>query len=378
MSARTNPAVNAISRTRFHLHAAAVAALLTVTIGLTSARGQSQPPLAPAGSTVPLPSRSAPDSKWVFSGQAMGTVIQVTLWHDDESAASKAAAAVFEEMQRLDREMTTWLPESEVSQINTAAGVSAVKVSDETFAVIERALEISRRSNGIFDITVGAFKGLWKFDEDMDGNLPPTAEVLVRRKLVNWRDVVIDKKRRTIQLRRKGMSITLGGIAKGYAVDKCVALLRQLGFVDFILQAGGDMYVSGKKETLPWVVGIRDPRGARDAMFAVAPIENHSFSTSGDYERGFVKDGVRYHHILDPRTAFPATASRSVTIMAKDAFTADAWSKVLFIMGWKKAMPLVEAMKDFEAVFVDSDNQVHISSGLRSKLKILRPPTGGL
>lgn len=351
--------------------------------GSPEAQPAAPPAPAPASAAPSTPSAasstsSAPDAKWVFSGQAMGTVIQITLWHDDEAAAAAVSATVFEEMKRLDRVMTTWIPESEVSQVNAAAGVSAVKVSEETFVVIERGVEMSRRSGGVFDITVGAFKGLWKFDEDMDGTLPAAAEVAARRRLVNWRDVLLDKKAHTVKLRRKGMSITLGGIAKGYAVDRCAALLRERGFADFILQAGGDMYVSGKKDTLPWVVGIRDPRGARDAMFAVAPVEDHSFSTSGDYERGFVKDGVRYHHILDPRTASPAKASRSVTVMAKDAFTADAWSKVLFILGWKRAMPLVEQMKDFEAVFVDADNQVHVSSGLQGKLKILRPPTPGL
>lgn len=348
------------------------AASLIAGLGLASS-ALAQPAAKPAQAQTP----ASPDAKWVFSGQAMGTVIQITFWHDDEASASAAAGAVFEEMKRLDRVMTTWIPESEVSQVNAAAGVSAVKVSDETFEVIARGTEMAQKSNGLFDLTVGSYKGLWKFDEDMDGTLPAPAEVAARKKLVNWRDVVLDKKARTVKLRRKGMSITLGGIAKGYAVDKCVALLREKGFSDFILQAGGDMYVSGKKDTAPWVVGIRDPRGARDAMFAVAPVEDHSFSTSGDYERGFVKDDVRYHHILDPRTAFPATASRSVTVLAKDAFTADAWSKVLFIMGWKRAMPLVEKMPDFEAVFVDADNNVHISSGLKDKIKILRPPTAG-
>ncbi len=347
----------------------AAASLIVGVAGLSGPVGAQ--PVAPAQSPA------SPDAKWVFSGQAMGTVIQITFWHDDEAAAAAAAGAVFEEMKRLDPEMTTWHPESEVSQVNAAAGVSAVKVSDETFEVIARGTEMAQRSKGLFDLTVGSYKGLWKFDEDMDGTLPAPAEVAARKKLVNWRDVILDKKARTVKLRRKGMSITLGGIAKGYAVDKSAALLREKGFSDFILQAGGDMFVSGKKDTAPWVVGIRDPRGARDAMFAVAPVEDHSFSTSGDYERGFVKGDVRYHHILDPRTAFPATASRSVTVLAKDAFTADAWSKVLFIMGWKRAMPLVEKMPDFEAVFIDADNNVHVSSGLKGKLKILRPPTPG-
>ena len=190
--------------------------------------------------------------------------------------------------------MTTWLPDSEVSQINSAAGVKAIKVSDETYAVIERAMDVSRRSKGIFDITVGAFAGLWKFDEDMDYSLPDQAEVKKRLALVGYKNVVLDAKHHTVKLKKKGMRITLGGIAKGYAVDKAVKILVDLGYADFIMQAGGDMYVSGKKGDKPWVVGIRDPRGPRDQSFAVAPVQDHSFSTSGDYERGFVKDGVRY------------------------------------------------------------------------------------
>src|SRR5204863_5205545 len=162
-------------------------------------------------------------------------------------------------------------------------------------------------------------------------------------------------------------------------VDKCVKLLGKRGFKDFMVQAGGDMYVSGKKGNDPWVVGIRDPRGERDDMFALMPIQDHSFSTSGDYERGFVKDGRRYHHILDPRTGFPADKTRSVTVMAKDAFTADAWSKVLFIEGADQAMKeIVEKLPDFEAVFVDSNNQIHTSSGLVDKLTIHKEPTPGI
>jgi thiamine biosynthesis lipoprotein len=320
----------------------------------------------------------ADDRKVVKTDTAMGTIIQITFWTDDEPAAAAAAEAVFAEMRRLDALMTTWTEDSDVSRINTAAGTKkAVAVSDETFTVIARAVEISKKSKGVFDITVGAYAGVWKFDEDMDGELPDPALVAARKKLVNWKDIVLDKKKKTVRLKRKGMRITLGGIAKGYAVDRSAQLLWDAGFVDFILQAGGDMYVSGKKGAKPWVVGIRDPRGKREQSFAVAPVENHSFSTSGDYERAFVKDGVRYHHILDPRTGQPARASRSVTIKAKDAFTADAWSKVLFILGAEAAMKLVEDLPDFEAVFVDADNEVHVSSGLKDSLKILQQPTPG-
>ena len=321
---------------------------------------------------------AADERKVVRTDSAMGTVVQITFWTDDEPGSAKAAQAVFDELDRLDALMTTWTEDSEVSKINAAAGKKAVAVSEETFTVIARAVEISRLSKGVFDITVGAFAGLWKFDEDNDGTIPDAADVAARRKLVNWKHIVLDKKKRTVKLKKKGMKITLGGIAKGYAVDRGAKILWDAGFVDFILQAGGDMYVSGKKGARPWVVGIRDPRGKREESFAIAPIENHSFSTSGDYERFTVKDGVRYHHILDPRTGQPATATRSVTVMAKDAFTADAWSKVLFILGADKAMPLVEKLDDFEAAFVTADNQVVVSSGLEDRLKILAPPGDGL
>jgi FAD:protein FMN transferase len=340
-----------------------------------------QAALAAHADTPPPPTpvvKPSEQAKLIYTGEAMGTVVQVTFWTDDEPAAAQAAEAVFAEMKRLDGVMTTWTSTSEVSRVNAAAGGKPVAVSDETFRVIARAQDVAIKSHGVFDITVGAYKGLWKFDEDIDGVLPNPKDVQLRKKLVNYRDLILNPKKKTVQLRRKGMSITLGGIAKGYAVDQCVALLRNRGFVDFIVQAGGDMYVSGRKTDQPWVVGIRDPRGPREASFALAPIEDHSFSTSGDYERAFVKDGKRYHHILDPRTAQPATQSRSVTIMAKDAFTADAWSKVLFIEGWQAAIKLAASMPDFECVIVDDKNQVHVSKGLEKILKTIKPPTEGV
>jgi thiamine biosynthesis lipoprotein len=322
---------------------------------------------------------AAAPGKLTYTDKAMGTYVTVWFWTDREADAAKAARSVFDEMRRLDAEMTTWTKDGETAKINAAAGVRPVKVSDEELEVIERAVDISKRSGGVFDITVEAFRGLWKFDEDMDGTLPDPAEVKKRLEKIGWKDIVIDHKAKTVFLRRKGMAITLGGIAKGYAVDKCVALLKKQGFTDFMVQAGGDMYISGSKGAEPWVVGIRDPRGQRDEMFALAPVKDHSFSTSGDYERGFVKDGVRYHHILDPRDGQPARASRSVTIRAKDAYTADAWSKVMFIWGWKKGLELIKDNKldDFEVVWVDDQNTIHMTPGIQKDLKIIKDPTPG-
>jgi thiamine biosynthesis lipoprotein len=322
---------------------------------------------------------TAAPGKLTYTDKAMGTYVTVWFWTDREADAAKAAKAVFDEMRRLDAEMTTWTKDGETAQINAAAGVKPVKVSDEELEVIERALDISKRSGGVFDISVEAFRGLWKFDEDMDYTLPDPAEVKKRLAKIGWKDIVVDHKAKTVFLKRKGMAITLGGIAKGYAVDKCVALLEKQGFTDFMVQAGGDMYIAGSKGPEPWVVGIRDPRGPRDEMFALAPVKDHSFSTSGDYERGFVKDGVRYHHILDPRDGQPARASRSVTIRAKDAYTADAWSKVMFIWGWKKGLELIKENKldDFEVVWVDDQNSIHMTPGIQKDLKIIKDPTPG-
>ena len=337
-----------------------------------------------SGSAAPAPKpavekRPDPDRKFEYHGDAMGTVISVYVWTDDEAKAAKAAQTVFDEMKRIDKVMTTWTDDSEVSRVNAAAGDKPVQVSDETYAVIERAQDVSKRTKGIFDITVGAFKGLWKFDQDMDGTLPDPKDVRARLANIGYRDVILDKAKKTVFLRRKGMSITLGGIAKGYAVDKAVKLLYDQGLTSFMVQAGGDMFVAGKKGNDPWVVGIRDPRGPRDQMFAVAPVEDHSFSTSGDYERGFVKDGIRYHHILDPRTGQPAHASRSVTVRAKDAFTADAWSKVMFIDGWKDGTALIqkEKLEDFDVVWVDDKNEIHTTQPIQKDLKILKQPTAG-
>jgi thiamine biosynthesis lipoprotein len=313
------------------------------------------------------------------SGSAMGTVIRVTVWTADEERAVVAVDRVLAEFKRLDELMTTWTKTSEVSRINAAAGSGeAVAVSDEVLACLLRGQDAARLSGGAFDLTVGSFSGVWKFDEDNDGTIPPPELVEERRKLVTWRDLEVDPVKKTARLRRAGQRITLGGIAKGYAVDRAAAILRHAGLSDFIVQAGGDMWVSGRRGDRRWRVGIRDPRGPKDKFFAAAEVEDRTFSTSGDYERFTIKDGRRYHHILDPRTGYPASGARSVTIMAKDAVTAEVLSKILFIWGPKRGLALVAKMKDVEAVIVDGHNRVHVSRGLRKTLIQLAPPSDGI
>jgi thiamine biosynthesis lipoprotein len=312
----------------------------------------------------------------------MGTEATFSIWTADEARADRALGATYDEIKRIEILMTDWerpgQPESDVVRINKAAGKSAVKVAPETMAVIEKSLEMSRRSEGAFDITYAAMRGIWKFDEEMDRKLPDPAEIAKKKKLINWRDVVVDKKGGTVKLRRPGMRLGLGGIAKGYAVDRCADVLRGEGFRDFMVQAGGDLFVSGRKGSVNWMVGVRDPRGGPTAVIAKMPIENQAFSTAGDYERGFVLGGRRYHHIIDPKTGYPATASRGVTILAPDAFTADALDDAVFILGPQKGLALADATPGCAAVIVDAKNQVWVSKSLEGKLVRTAAPTDGI
>jgi FAD:protein FMN transferase len=285
------------------------------------------------------------------------------------------------EIRRLESLMTTWRPDSELSAVNAAAGKKPVKVSPETLSVIQKSIWTSERSDGVFDITFEAMHGLWKFDEDLEEKIPSADAVHAARALIDYRKIRVDPDKGTVMLDKPGMRMSLGGIAKGYAVDAAARVLREAGLTSFFVQAGGDLYVSGKKpDGTPYRVGIRDPRGQGESdYFAMLEVEDHAFSTAGDYERSFVKDGKRYHHIIDPRTGYPATASRSVTVWAKDAFTADAIDDAVFILGPERGLKLVESTDDCGAVIVDEHNKVWVSDRLKGKhLQILRPPTDGI
>jgi thiamine biosynthesis lipoprotein len=340
--------------------------------------------LVQAPAPAPAPGAPAPGAPHVVrqSYGAMGTDIKLTAWTADEAKAARAFDAGYEEIRRVEILMTDWErpgePESDLVRINKAAGKRAVTVSADTMEVVEKSLEMSRRSEGAFDITFAVMRGLWKFDDDLTPAIPPAAEIERRRRLIDWRAVEVNRKAHTVKLKRAGMRMGLGGIAKGYAVDRCAAVLRANGLTDFMVQAGGDLYVSGRKGAANWMVGVRDPRGSAEKVIAAMPIQDHAFSTAGDYERSFVLDGKRYHHIIDPKTGFPATASRSVTIFAPTAFMADALDDAVFIMGPQKGLALVDALPGCSAVIVDAANKVWMSKSLEGKLQRTAPPTDGI
>jgi thiamine biosynthesis lipoprotein len=367
------------------------AILLGAALACASAGCNRERPAPDARATAPPPSVTAPSSsvgrqaertKVSAEAAAMGTrlnFVALTSARSDEAHTRAAIEQAIAEIGRLEGLMTTWRDDSEVSRINQNAGRAPVRVGPETLGVIAQSLWISRASGGVFDITFEVMHGLWRFDEDVDPHLPEASAVGERRKLIDYRHVIVDERASTVFLDAPRTTISLGGIAKGYAIDRAAAILLAAGIEDFLAQAGGDLYVHGRRaDGSPWSAGVRDPRGPEGSYFARMPVVDHAFSTAGDYERSYVVGGRRYHHIIDPRTGYPATASRSVTIWAKDALTADALDDAVFILGPAKGLELVESVDDAGAIIVDRDNKVFVSKRLEGKVTVERPPTDGI
>jgi len=306
---------------------------------------------------------------------SMGSTLRLTVWTSDQPGAQAAFDEVFAEFGRLEKLMSTWIPDSDIQRVTHAAGLGPVQVSADVREVLKAARQISEWTGGKFDVTFGTLSGLWKFDHDQDNVIPDMREVRRRLPLIDYRAIQIDDAAGTVLLARKGMSIHLGGIGKGYAIDRGVNILRRRGIRDFMIQSGGDIYVAGMKDGRPWRLGIQDPRGPANHRFAELDLSDGTFSTSGDYERFFLRNGRRYHHILDPETGEPARGSRSVTIVANLATIADGLSTGVFIMGPEAGMAVIERLPDVEGVIVSEKNDVLISSGLRNTLRLVAAPT---
>ena len=304
----------------------------------------------------------------------MGSQLRLAAWTTDEARAVDAFEHVFREFDRLEDLLSVWKDGSDVVRLNKNAGITPVPVSQDTITVLREAAEASALTRGKFDITFGALSDIWRFDHDQDNVVPERQLIETRLTRIDFRAVQIDATARTAFITRPNMRVHLGGIGKGYAIDRAIALLKERGFADFMIQSGGDLYVAGSDNGKPWKLGIADPRGTHDP-FATLQITNGTFSTSGDYERFFVKDGVRYHHLLDPDFGEPARGCRSVTIVANRAVMADVLSTGIFIMGPGEGMKLIEQLPDVEGVIVTGDNQVLVSSGLKARLELLRSPT---
>ncbi len=258
--------------------------------------------------------------------------------------------------------------------MNANAG-AATPIPAELEPLLRRSVQLAEATSGAFDPTWAALWGLWDF-RAAEPVVPTEADIAARVALVDWRRLAIADG--TARLEEAGMLLGLGGIAKGWALDGAAAALRGRGVTDWVLSAGGQILSDGRNpDGGAWTVGIRDPRGEVTDFFAVLYASGVSVSTSGDYERFFLRNGVRYHHILDPRTGRPARGLRSVTVVCPDATTADALSTALMVMGYLAGSALVRSLPDVEAVWVDDAGGVVMSPGLGDRFTLVHPPREG-
>ena len=290
----------------------------------------------------------------------MGTEVSVYLWSDDPEAGRLVLEEVFSEAARIDRLMSTYKDESEISKINREAAQQPVAAGAELLGLIQRSLDISVLTRGAFDITYDSVGQHY----DFRARQRPDADVVeAERKLIDYRLVTLDLVAGTVSFARDGVRINLGGIAKGYVVERGIDLLQHRGIEHAIVTAGGDSRLLGDRMGRPWMIGIRDPR--QDGEIAISlPLADEAISTSGDYERYFDEDGTRYHHIITPSTGEPAGGMHSATVIGPDAVITDALSTSVFVMGVDKGLTLISTLPDYESIVIDAEGRVFFSDGL--------------
>jgi thiamine biosynthesis lipoprotein len=305
----------------------------------------------------------------------MGTRITVELFHDDTAVARQGVDAVMAEMRRIDSDMSPWIETSELARLNRDAATRPVIVSDELFKLIRTSLHFSDLTHGAFDITFASVGFLYDYRK---GVRPDDQQRQQATELINYHNLLLDEDSHSIAYGRPGVRIDLGGIAKGHAVDRCIALLQAMGIKQALVTAGGDSRMIGDRwGGRPWNIGVRDPRDEKK-LVAVIPLENVAVSTSGDYQRYFEENGVRYHHIINPTSGDSARGMHSATIIGPDATTTDALSTSVFVLGVDRGLALVNRLPDIDAILVDAKGQLHYSDGLlpaKNTSNNVKPPT---
>lgn len=301
-------------------------------------------------------------AEWrVFSGTAMTTHIELEFWVEDGQQAEVIQKAVFDEFDRIEQRMTRYREDSELSKVNREASAAPVRVSPELFAIFRQSQRVSELSDGAFDISFGSLGYLYDFREKRQPSAEELTEGLAR---IDYRDIELDEAELTISYRKPGLLADMGGIAKGYAVDRGVGILQAHGIRHARLSAGGDMRLLGDKRGKPWIVGVRDPR-SEDRNAVVLPVTDLAISTSGDYERFFIDEsGERVHHIMSPQTGRPAKGIQSVTVIGSDALTTDGLSTAVFVLGVEKGLAMINRMPGVDAIIIDEFRRMHYSDGL--------------
>jgi FAD:protein FMN transferase len=303
-----------------------------------------------------------PQSVFSKSLKLMGNRFQISAVAGKKAFADKCIDAAIQEIQRIEKLLTTFNDGSETALINKNAGIEPVSVSTETFNIIERSIRISGITQGAFDITYGSVdKRLWNFDSNMK-ELPDkeTAKKMVR--LINYRNIILDKEKTTVFLKEKGMRIGFGGIGKGYAAEKARQVMKEKGLGSGIVNASGDLATWGYQPNgKPWTIGIVDPN-AKAQVFSYMNITDLAIATSGNYEKYIMVDGKKYSHTINPRTGLPVRGIKSVTIISPNAEIADAMATPVMIMGIKAGLDMINQIRDIEAIIIDDDDKIYKSN----------------
>lgn len=299
---------------------------------------------------------------------AVGTVCTIKIY---DNSTEKVLNKVFDRLKEIEARMTINKSNSELDAVADAAGKNPVKVSEDTFFVVEKGISYAEQSGGIFDITVGPVVKLWGIGTD-HARVPSQQEIDDKKALINYKEIVMDEENKTIMTKKPGMIIDLGGIAKGYAADEAVRILKENGVKHAIVNLGGNVFVmNSKTDGEPWRVGIQNPFEPRGNSIGFVNAVNKTVVTSGIYERYFEKDGKKYHHILNPKTGYPMDNSlASVTVIRDVSIDADALTKAIFYKDVEEGLKAVETQKGVEAIFITKDKKIYITPGLKDNFKI--------
>ncbi|MFQ5457552.1 MAG: FAD:protein FMN transferase [Myxococcota bacterium] len=302
---------------------------------------------------------------FVRSRYLMGTPVEIKARGSDGAATQKAINAAFGEIARLESLMSHWREDTELARVNRMAGRAPVRVAPELLEVVKRGIGVSRMTGGAFDITIETVSRLWQIEGDAP-RVPTADEIKAALGRVGYRHVIVDEAAGTLFLDAPGVRIGLGGVAKGYAVDRAIDILRDHGIRSAMISAGGDMALLGKDGDRPWRIGVKDPRrpGRTVGWFDGADTTVH---TSGDYERFAMVKGKRYHHIFNPRTGRPSEGLWSVTVLTRDGTLGDALATGILVLGRREGMRLVESLAGVEAILIDASGKIRTSDAMRPR-----------
>lgn len=303
------------------------------------------------------------------SHNGMGTTTDFIVFGEQAEEGIKNAKEI---MVDIEQKMSLSIENSEVNKINSQAGLGQVEVSDDTFEVISRGLYFSELTEGSFDISIAPITELWNIGKD-DQRVPSENEISEKLSLVNYKNIVLNKEDNSIFLEKKGMKIDLGGIAKGFAADKIISTFKGMGIENALVNVGGNIKVLGDnpQKNRPWKVGLRHPREARGSHFTTTKLQSgETVVTSGDYERFFIKEGIRYHHIFDAKLGKPSNSDIiGVSIITDNSMNADGLSTSIFLLGSQKGLKLIEDIEGAEAVIVTKDLKIIMTEGAEEILE---------